>query len=74
MVDAWSDELLGLYPRVGGEPTVDRRFAVRLDHQEYAEAVLLGSGERSAEEDETLVGKLVHERRVLVLPRSPVLR
>jgi len=53
------------HPRVVGEPAVDRRFAVCIDDQQHANLPLLGSGERTAKENEALVCERVHEGRVL---------
>jgi hypothetical protein len=58
--------LLCAHPGVVGETAADLDFALCLDDQEHADAAVLAAGERTAEEDETLVCERVHERRVLV--------
>jgi len=44
---------------------VDRCFAVCIDDQQHANLPLLGSGERTAEENEALVCERIHEGCVL---------
>ena len=52
-------------PGVVGEAAVDRRLAVCIDDQQDANVPLLGSGEWTAEENEALFCKRIHEGCVL---------
>jgi hypothetical protein len=56
---------------VVGEAQVDFGCAVCIHDQQRADASVFASGERSAEEDEALVCKRIHERCVIADSRLP---
>jgi hypothetical protein len=60
------DRQHGVRPRVFGEAGADRRLALRVDDEQNVLAAVLA--DRAAENDDTLVGERIHERRVLVPP------
>ena len=68
-LDAYRDELSRVVPRVVGKAAMDLGFVFCIDDQQYADTLLLASGERTSEEDKAVACKRVHEHRMLVRRR-----
>jgi hypothetical protein len=67
-LDAHCHESLGERPRIVAAAAMDLAFAGRIDDQQRPDAPMFATGERAAEQDETLVCGAIHEHGVIVDP------